>query len=236
MPKYSKPKKTEAAKKRSTTPWVIGAGVLFVLLIVFAVVINTRSGAVSVTERDVPADWINRATLGNPEAVVTVQAWEDFLCPACQQWASTMKPRLEEEFVKPGLVKLEFRQFPLNIHAPGAQMSAMATECAADQEAFWPYHDRVFQEAARSGQAGTTLDRLVNYARDLDLDVDQFRNCMTSQTHRAAVDASVNEAVALGLSSTPSILVNGKVMANPFDYNELSNEINRLLEAAGVTP
>lgn len=236
MPKYSKPKKTEAAKKRSTTPWVIGAGVLFVLLIVFAVVINTRSGAVSVAERDVPEGWISRATLGNPEAVVTVQAWEDFLCPACQQWASTIEPRLEEEFVKPGLVKLEFRQFPLNIHAPGAQMSAMATECAADQEAFWPYHDRVFQEAARSGQAGTTLDRLVGYAQDLDLDVDQFRNCMTSQTHRGAVDASVNEAVALGLSSTPSILVNGKVMENPFDYNELSGEINRLLEAAGVTP
>lgn len=235
MPKYSKPKPTSAAKKQSMTPWLIGAGVLFVLLIIFAVFINSRSSAVTVTEREVADAWQERTSLGDPEAVVTVQAWEDFLCPACQQWTATIEPRLEEEFVNTGLVRLEFRQFPLNIHAPGAQMSAMASECAADQGAFWTYHDRVFQEAASDGQAGTTLDRLVRYADDLSLDVDEFRTCMTTQKHRAAVDASVNEAVALGLNSTPSILVNGKVMENPFNYDELAGEINRLLEAAGVS-
>ena len=236
MPKYSKPKPKSTAKSRSMTPWLIGAGVLFVLLIVFAVFMNSRSSAVNVAERNVDAAWLQRTTLGNPDATVTVQAWEDFLCPACQQWTSTIEPRLEEEYVNTGLVKLEYHQFPLNIHAPGAQMSAMAAECAADQGAFWTYHDRLFQEAARSGQAGTTLDRLVSYADDLNLDVADFRSCMTTQKHRTTVDASVNQAVALGLNSTPSILINGKLMEEPFNYSALSSEIDRLLEAAGVTP
>lgn len=235
MPKYSKPKQREAKKKNSLTPWFIGGGILFVALIVIAVLANGRGGTAAIAPPDIPEEWLQeRLTMGNPDAVVTVEAWEDFLCPACQQWNSTIKPRLFEEYIKTGLIRLEFHQFPLQMHAPGAQMSAIATECAADQNAFWPYHDRVFQEAANRGQAGTTLDRLVDYADDLGLNTNTFRQCVTSQQHATTVNESVNEAVALGLNSTPSILINDQLMEAPFDYNALSAEIESLLDAAGI--
>ncbi len=234
MPKYAKPN-TEAAKaeKRSMTPWIIGASLLFLGLIALAVYLNSPRRSVSSVEApDVPVEWVDRNVLGNPEAVVTVQTWEDFLCPACQQWATQMKPRVMEEYVDTGLVKLEFRQFPLQIHAPGAQMGAMATECAADQDAFWPYHDLLFIEAANRGQAGVTLERLTGYARDLGLNEGDFLQCMNSQRHWDAVNASVSEAFALGLTSTPTIVINGQPMANPFDYNEFQENVDRLLEAS----
>jgi protein-disulfide isomerase len=234
MPKYAKPN-PEAAKqeKRSMTPWIIGASILFLGLIALAVFMNSpRRSAASVEAPDVPAEWVDRNVLGNPDAVVTVQTWEDFLCPACQQWATQVKPRLLEDYVNSGQVKLEFRHFPLQIHAPGAQMGAMASECAADQVAFWPYHDVVFIEAANRGQAGMTLESLTGYARNLGLDEGEFLQCMNSQRHWDAVNASVSEAFSLGLSSTPSILINGQPMANPFDYNELQENVDRLLEAA----
>ena len=235
MPKYSKPKQREAKKKNSLTPWLIGGGLLFVALIVIAVMVNSRGSTATVSALDIPDEWLQeRRVMGNPEAVVVVEAWEDFLCPACQQWNSTVKPRLYEDYVKTGLVRLQFGQFPLQIHAPGAQMSATATECAADQNAFWPFHDRVFQEAASRGQAGVTLDRLVQYSEDLGLDTNEFRQCMTSQRHANTVNESVNQAVSMGLNSTPSILVNGQLMETPFDYNALSAEIESLLDAAGV--
>ena len=234
MPKYAKPE-TQAAKseKRSMTPWIIGAGVLFLALIALAVFLN-RPGrsAASVEAPDVPTEWVERNVLGNPEAVVTVQTWEDFMCPACQQWAAQMKPRVMEEYVDTGLVKLEFRHLPLPSHSPGAQMGAMAAECAADQEAFWPYHDVLFIEAGNRGQAGMTLERLNGYANDLGLNEGEFLQCMNAQRYWDDVNASVNEAFANGVSSTPTIFINGQAMANPFDYNEFKANVDRLLEAA----
>jgi protein-disulfide isomerase len=236
MPKYAKPKSKEPTKKRSMTPWLIGAGVFFVLLIVLIVIVNNRgssSKAEPIALPDMPADWINRDVMGNPDAAVTVQTWEDFLCPACQQWGSRVRSDLINDYIKTGQVKMEFHHFPLPMHAPGSEMGAMAAECAADQNAFWPYHDRLFQEAEQGGQKALQLERLVNYAKDMGLDDKEFLQCMTSQKYRDEVTASVTEATALGLDSTPTVLVNGQAMS-PFDYNALKAEIDRLLEAANA--
>ena len=64
------------------------------------------------------------------------------------------------------------------------------------------------------------------------LDEGDFLQCMNSQRHWDAVNASVSEAFALGLTSTPTIVINGQPMANPFDYNEFQENVDRLLEAS----
>jgi protein-disulfide isomerase len=108
-------------------------------------------------------------------------------------------------------------------------MGAMASLCANDQNAFWPYHNRLFP-AQDQGQAGFTIDSLVRYADELGLDSRAFMDCMSSQKHRDAVLASGNEAVALGLNATPSVLVNGVRLTNPFDYEgELKTAIENAL-------
>jgi len=238
MAKYAKPKSSSApsAKKKSIMPWLIAGGALFLLLIVGVVMLSNRgaSGAAEIAPPDVPAEWVNRNVLGNPDAPVTVQTWEDFLCPACEKWASDVEPILFRDYIQSGDVKLEFRHFPLQIHSPGSELGAMASECAADQGAFWPYHDRIFREAANRGQPALQMEKLVDYAGDLGLDEKQFLQCLSGQTHRDAVTASVTEAITMGLNSTPSILVDGQLMDNPFDYNALKTQIDQQLEAANA--
>ena len=207
--------------------WIVGISAGIVLLVVLLVAFANRPSAMAIDAPDVQAGWVNRNILGNPDAPVTVQAWEDFLCPACRQWTATVEPRLIDEFVKSGDVKLEFRQFPLTGHQPGSGMAAMASLCAADQDAFWQYHTRLFQ-AQDQGQAGFTIDALVQHAESRGLNSRDLLECMSSQRYRDEVNASFNEAVALGLNATPSVLVNGIRMENPFDYDELV----RLIEYA----
>ena len=130
-------------------------------------------------------------------------------------------------------VRLEFHQFPLSIHAPGAELAAQASLCANDQGGFWPYHNRLFP-AQDQGQPGFTIDALVRYADELGLDSRALMDCMSSQTYRDAVTASGNEALSLGLNATPSILVNGVRMTNPFDYEgEVKTAIENALAEAG---
>jgi protein-disulfide isomerase len=213
--------------------WIVGVSAAIVLVVVLAVALSNRPAAVSVAAPDLPAEWLVGTTMGSPDAPVTVQAWEDFMCPACRQWTTTVEPLLNEQYIKSGQVRLEFHQFPLSIHAPGAEMAAQASLCANDQNAFWPYHHRLFP-AQDQGQAGFTIDALVRYADELGLDSRALMDCMSSQTYRDAVTASVNDALSLGLNATPSILVNGVRMNNPFDFEgEMKTLIESALDQAG---
>lgn len=207
--------------------WIVGVSAAVVLIVVAFVALSNRPSTAAIDVPDIPAEWLERNSMGDPDAPVVVQAWEDFLCPACRQWNSTVEPRLIDEYVKTGTVRLEYRHFPLTGFQPGSGIAAMASLCAADQDAFWRYHNRLFL-AQDLGQSGFTIDAMVRYADELGLDSRALLECMSSQTYRDQINASFNEAVELGLNATPSILVNGVRMENPFDFDELT----RLIESA----
>lgn len=193
--------------------WLIGASVVIVAIVVGMIVYSEQQArSAPVAQPEVPAEWIAGKSLGSPDAPVVVQLWEDFLCPSCQDFSRAVKPQIVEQYVKAGQVRLEFNHFPLSQHEPGASMSALAAECAADQDYFWPYHDKIFQMASVDQQGAVQYDDLVGYARDMGLDVPQFESCLASQQHRAEVTQSLQQAQQLGLSFTPSILVNGTLM------------------------
>ena len=117
--------------------WIIGISVGVVVLAVAVLAVSSRQPTASaIAAPDVPEEWLDRNSMGNPDAAVVVEAWEDFLCPACRDWNSDIKPRLVNDYVKPGLVRFEFHHFPLASHAPGSTMAALASECAADQGGF----------------------------------------------------------------------------------------------------
>lgn len=222
-------KRRTASKSSPITKWIVGGAILLALVVLAFAIINNRSASsVSAEQPDVPAEWINGRTLGNPDAPVTVSVWEDFLCPACAQWNQQVKPTLFEEYIQPGTVKLEYNYFPLNSHEPGASMGAMAAECASDQGVFWPYHDRLFAAARSQGQAGFQYADLQGYAQNLGMDEDDFGDCMNSLRHQGTVVSSVTQATQLGLSSTPSVIVNNQQMSQPFNLQEMA----QLIESA----
>lgn len=213
-----------------------GAAVIVVLLVVVLVLANRPAPVSEQVYEGFPTEWVGRRTLGNPDAPVVIQAWEDFRCPACAQWTRTIEQQLVEQYISPesesgGQVRLEYHYFPLSSHGETAIQSAQAAECAADQGTFWPYHDRLFA-ATDQGPAGFTLDRLNAYAADLGLNETQFSQCLVGQQHFNLVQESATQAISMGLNSTPSILVNGQLMPEPFNYPALSDEIQRLVEAA----
>jgi protein-disulfide isomerase len=231
-------RKARGSQRKSSNSiglWLIGGAVVIVALVVALVVAGQSTPQVDTAQyAELPNDWVNGRVVGDPAAPVTIQAWEDFLCPACQQWTSQIKSQVMDDFVSEGQVKIEFNYLPLAQHDPGATLGALAAECAAEQGAFWPYHDMIFAVAASQGMSGFTLERLVGYAEELDLDSSQFTQCVSSQRHIDVVQESRMRAVELGINSTPSILVNGQLMENPFDYNELTAAVENALGTANA--
>ena len=104
------------------------------------------------------------------------------------------------------------------------------------QDAFWPMHDQLFATASAQGGSAVrsmTMETLIDAAAQLGLDRAAFQQCMIRQETLQTVKDSLAEAYGLELSSTPSLFLNGQKMANPFDYEGLTAEIDRLLGEAG---
>ncbi len=103
-------------------------------------------------------------------------------------------------------MRLIFKDLPLRSHER-ARPAAEAARCAGAQGRYWPYHDRLFEEQPRFGR-----DDLIGYAADVGLDRAEFVRCLDGHTFAAAVEADVYEARDLGITSTPTFLVNGAVL------------------------
>lgn len=232
-------KRTErktAAGSKNIGLWLIGGAVVIVALVIALVFANQSAATIDSEQQyeGLPSEWINGNVLGDPNAPVMVQVWEDFLCPACAQWTREIKSQLTTDYVEAGQVKIQFNYLPLSQHDPGATQGALAAACAGDQGAFWPYHDRLFSAAATSGAAGFTLERLIDYAQELNLDESAFAQCVTTQEHIQSIQESLQQAQAVGIASTPSVLVNGELMSNPFDYAALSAAIEAAAGSAST--
>lgn len=109
---------------------------------------------------------------------------------------------------------------------PESFLAAEATECAAEQEAFWLLHDLIFAD-----NRNLTNEKLAGFAEQLNLDVEAFTACLDSGKYNAVVNAQTQFGQSIGVRSTPSFLVNGRplVGAQSFEVFEqyVEEELNK---------
>lgn len=107
------------------------------------------------------------------------------------------------------------------ILGPESQAAAEASECAAEQRAFWPYHDLLYNPEG-SANWGFAKDNLEQLAVELGLDSAAFDACLDSGKHTSVVGDETAIIPSLGVRGTPAFLINGKLLvgAQPFDVFE----------------
>ncbi len=165
--------------------------------------------------------------LGAADAPITLIEFSDFECPYCRQWHEQVFSRLKQEY--PTQVRFVYRDFPLiGVHA-NAKSAALAANCANEQGAFWDYHDRLFQAAA-----GLGAEAYLQYARELNLNVNQFQNCLETAKYEQEVQGDYNYAANLGIRSTPTFFINGIPLVGAQPYEVFKQVIDK--ELAGELP
>ena len=150
-------------------------------------------------------------SIGPANAPITIVEFSDFECPFCRQWQQqTYQPLLA---AYPGKIRLVYRDFPLTGIHPDAFPAAEAAQCANAQNAFWPYHDKLFS----SETLGDSVFK--QYAQELNLDMTKFNDCLTNHTYKAYVQSNSDFATKTGVNSTPTFFINGLAVigAQPID-------------------
>lgn len=162
---------------------------------------------------------------GSPDAPITILEFSDFQCGYCGSFARETEVKIEDEYIEDGLVRFGYWHFPFL--GSGSQLAAEASECAADQEAFWAFHEVLF-----SGQVERySAENMKSTAADLGLDTAAFNTCLDSGKHTEAVQKQLNLARQLGVQSTPTFLVNGRPVVGAQPFAAFEGVIDSLLTA-----
>ncbi len=166
-------------------------------------------------------DWVK----GNQSAKVVLIEYSDFQCPACAFYYPILK-KLSEEFEDK--VAIAYRHFPLPIHQ-NAKPAAYAVEAAGRQGKFWEMHDLIFNSQKEWKDKINPAGIFESFAKELDLNMEQFVNDSKSKEIKKKIDDSYQAAVRLGLNSTPTFFLNGKKIANPRNYEDFRNVIIQVI-------
>jgi protein-disulfide isomerase len=141
--------------------------------------------------------------------------------------------RIRQQYVETGKVRFAYKH--LAILGPESNRTAEASECAAEQEQFWTYHDRIFEDQ-NSSRSTLSDDRLIELAADIGLDTTAFGQCLTSDRYTARVSQESSSVKALGVRGTPAFLINGVFVtgAQPFEVFEqiLEEQLSRAQDKA----
>ena len=157
--------------------------------------------------------------MGNPNAKVTIIEFSDFQCPFCRIFWKDALAQIRKDYVDTGKVRFVYRDFPLSIH-PMAESSAEAANCANDQAKYWQMHDKIFGEEDKLGQ-GTVIysvDDLKKWAGEIGLNKSQFNQCLDSNKYKNEIAKDFTDGTASGVSGTPSIFINGRLIVGAQPY------------------
>jgi protein-disulfide isomerase len=157
---------------------------------------------------------------GKEDAPVTIVVFSDYECQFCGRAAETIRTVLAHYGDD---VRFVMRDYPLPSHR-GAPKAAEAAHCAGEQQKFWDMHDRLFAKGGSIGRGD--LSRI---ARDLALDTEAFEQCVDSNKYKSVWQRGLDDGLALGVRSTPTFFVNGRLFAGAASFESFQKVIDEEL-------
>lgn len=160
---------------------------------------------------------------GDPNAPITIVEFGDFNCGYCGRWATETLPQIDKEYIQTGKARIAYVHFP--ILGADSMTAAEATECAAQQDRFWDYHNTLY---ANQG-IGFTPANLTKLAQEIGLDKAEFELCLADFPDRPLLEGDIRLAQVMGVRGTPAFLVNGIPLAGAYPYEDFARVIEGIL-------
>ncbi len=239
MSKRQELKEMRRQQERRSRLLTIGAIALIVIVLVAVLVTpSIRNAAAPVGEfvQITPVERPNAqgTAMGDPNAPVKIEIFEDYQCPACVSYSKNVEPEVVKNLVSTGQVYYVFRNYPFiddKAASKDSDQAANASMCAAEQGRFWDFHDMLYANSKET--PGIFSDkRMLAFAEALELDMTKFETCYNNGAYQDTINKDITDANKMGVNGTPSLFVNGKQIAPGFvpSYAQINTAIEEALQ------
>lgn len=194
-------------------------GILVAIAIVFVGIVwisNSKKANAPANGNTNNSQLSNHVT-GQGAKGVTLVEYGDYQCPICGAYYPVVK-QVSDKYSKD--IYFQFRNFPLTSQHPNAFAGARAAEAAGLQNKYWEMHDGLYiqnityynsqQKDPSWISSSDPLSYFTEYAKQLGLNVDQFKKDYASDKVNNVINADLKEAARLNLDGTPSFFLDGK--------------------------
>lgn len=231
------PQRSRARRRGGTRAWmwwVVGA--VIVVAVVGGVLVQRSRSGTEHAKAVKPASTVGPnggVLVGDTNAPVTITEYGDFQCPVCGELHQLWEPTLEQ-LVQQGKVKFEFVGLEyLDRGTTESLRSAAAAVCAADAGKFLDYYNALYNGQSSTENSGfLTNEQLVSFGSSVGITDSAFSRCVSSSRYTGWVTKNTDAASQRGVTGTPTVLMNGKVISNSVaaDPARLTDTVN---QAAG---
>lgn len=209
--------------------WLSFLGITTLSIIVFAFfIVNvqpvhipepTQDDVTTITE---PSITFVNPSLGPTDARVTIIEYGDFQCQACRSVGDSIAI-IQRTY--PNDVRFVFKHMPNESAHPLATPAAIASMCAKEQQAFWPYYEELFAR-----QAFLSEEQFLQIAAGLNLNLKRFEQCISYRETLPLVKRDFDEGRGLAITATPTVFIQGERYVGALSTDELLGYVEAVLE------
>jgi len=169
----------------------------------------------------------NRIISGNKDARITIIAYESLTCSHCADFHKNIYPQLKKDFIDTGLVKVEFRHFPLDVAAFNASKISQCKNDKSLKILNSLYSNQ--QEWVRGSNVEEINDNLKKFIKNQGFELD-FEKCIND---KKIEDYVLNDRIEgtkkFKVNATPTIIINNKKFEKPLNYKNLKKLLEKLI-------
>ncbi len=165
--------------------------------------------------------------LGDVSAPVEIVEFSDFQCPYCAKFQQEVYPRIKAEYIDTGKASFVYQDFAFL--GEESTRASLAAKCAKAQGKFWEYHDYLFTQQSGENAGALSDAKLRSFAGKVGLQQGAFNTCLQQGTLTTAVEAETAAGRAIGVTGTPTVLVNGKMYVGALPYEQFKAAIEQAL-------
>lgn len=240
-PQLSKQEKRRAEmekQKQKTRILIISTVALVVIIFVglFMLASKDSSSSTAGSGTTFNFNYSELPRLGKEDAPVKIVEFGDFKCPACAQFSNVMKPQIVQDYVNQDKAALYFVN--MAFIGPDSETASLAALSVYHQnsDAFWTFYDAIYANQGDENKEWATADFLVSLAQKekLPIDFDLLRKDIENRTYESELQSDIQIAKDAGVTSTPTVFVNGVKMDENFNMKAFDAQVKAASEAAAA--
>ena len=235
--KYIQERRQKRTRQNTRLTMILVGGVVAVLAAIIFAIISSNNVNLSARQINQPVvtevEQYDLNGLGDPQAPVVVEAYSNFSCTHCADFALETGKQIEEEYIATGQVTLLFKTVGYSTEAPALQQAIESVYCAAEQDSFWPFHDLIFANQVRlfTNRTANVTATMKTFAEMLALNLDQFESCVAEGKYQELVFENQANASQLGVTGTPTFFINGVKLVGNQPYENFQEAIDQALDS-----